>query len=424
MALISIVLPLRCTSNYVMPNPIIDIYSKSFKGMNKDIWLFATVMFVNRMGTLILPFITLYTTQEIGWTKVQAGMAVSCFGLGSLVGSYLGGWLTDKIGYYKVFIWSLALGGTAFWTLQYLTDYVLLCIGLFLASSIADVIRPALFTGLRYFTDESTQTRAISMMRMAFNLGFAIGPAIGGAIIALTSYKWIFILDAITCWLAAIMAFYLIEDRSAEQLEKSAISKEKGESTNPYTDIPYMLFLFFNFLMLVSFFQILFTVPLYLEEVILLGAGAIGIFFSINGIMVFFLEMPLVYFVEKKWKTMPAMIVGAAMIGIATLVLLIPSALWVALAVYMLLVSVGEIINFPFISTMALNRATDSNSGKMMALSSVMFSLSLIAAPIIGTGILDRFGYNILWWSMAALCFVACIGLWYLRPYFEVEGGE
>jgi len=176
---------------------IIKIYRDAFSGLNRDIWLITTVMFVNRLGTLILPFITLYTTQEIGWTKPQAGVAVACFGAGSLAGSYLGGWLTDKIGYYKVFIFSLVFGGLAYFCLQYLTSYITLSIGLFIASTIADLLRPALYTGIRFFTDDTTQTRAVSLLRMAFNLGFVIGPAIGGALIALTSYKWIFILDAI-----------------------------------------------------------------------------------------------------------------------------------------------------------------------------------------------------------------------------------
>lgn len=399
-------------------NPVIAIYRKSFEGMNRHIWLFASIMFVNRLGTLILPFITLYTTQEIGWTKVQAGIAVSWFGIGSLVGSYLGGWLTDKIGYYKVFIGSLVLGGTVFWFLQYITGFTALCAGLFLASTISDTIRPALFTGLRFFTDDATQTRAISMMRMAFNLGFAVGPALGGMIIAFTSYKWIFIIDAVTCILAAVVAYFYLEDRSQEQLSKAKKATVEEPSKSPWSDTPYMLMLFFSLIMLISFFQFLFTVPLYLEEVAQWSASNIGLFFAVNGAFVFIFEMPLVYFVENKWRIMPAMITGVVMIAIATLALLIPGPVWIGLCIYMVFVSYGEIINFPFISTLSLRRATDSNSGRMMALTSVMFSLSLILAPIIGTRILEAYGYNILWLSMAGLCIISTIGLYSVRKAF------
>lgn len=397
---------------------IIKVYRDSFSGLNRDIWLITSVMFVNRLGTLILPFITLYTTQEIGWTKPQAGVAVACFGAGSLAGSYLGGWLTDKIGYYKVFLFSLIGGGLAYYVLQYFTSYLSLSIGLFFASTIADLLRPALYTGIRFFTDEKTQTRAVSLLRMAFNLGFVIGPAIGGVIIALTSYKWIFILDAFTCWGAAIMTYFWIKDYSSKQFQQEENLDISLEVKNPYKDKPYMLFLFYSLLMLIAFFQILFTVPLYLEEVAHYGTDAIGLFFGINGALVFILEMPLVQYVDKRNMIMKAMIYGSVMIGVGFLALIAQSPMLLILGIFLVLTGVGEIINFPFISTTALKRATDHNSGKMMAMTSIMFSISLIIAPPLGTTILAHYGYTVLWITMSALCFISALGLKSVSHYF------
>lgn len=399
---------------------IVKIYRDAFSGLNRDIWLITIVMFVNRLGTLILPFITLYTTQEIGWTKPQAGVAVACFGAGSLAGSYLGGWLTDKIGYYKVFLFSLIGGGLAYYILQFFTSYLTLSIGLFMASTIADLLRPALYTGIRFFTDENTQTRAVSLLRMAFNLGFIIGPAIGGVVIALTSYKWIFILDAFTCWGAAIMTYFVIKDYSHKQFENNKDDIETEDiNVSPYKDKPYMLFLFFSLLMLIGFFQILFTVPLYLEEIAQYETDAIGYFFGINGAIVFILEMPLVQYVDKKKIIMKAMIFGSIMIGVGYLVLIMQSPMLIILALFLALTGIGEIINFPFISTTALKRATNRNSGKMMAMTSVMFSISLIVAPPLGTTILEHYGYTILWIFMAGLCFISAIGLRSISHHFQ-----
>lgn len=399
---------------------IVKIYRDAFSGLNRDIWLITTVMFVNRLGTLILPFITLYTTQEIGWTKPQAGVAVACFGAGSLAGSYLGGWLTDRVGYYKVFLFSLIFGGLAYFGLQYLTSYISLSIGLFVASTIADLLRPALYTGIRFFTDDTTQTRAVSLLRMAFNLGFVIGPAIGGVIIALTSYKFIFILDAITCWGAAVMTYFMIKDYSHKQFENKKDESELSVAVeNPYKDVPYMLFLFYSLLMLTGFFQILFTVPLYLEEVAKYDTDAIGLFFGINGAIVFILEMPLVQYVDKRKMIMKAMVYGSLMIGVGFLMLIYQQAMLLVLGLFLILTGVGEIINFPFISTTALKRATDHNSGKMMAMTSVMFSISLIIAPPLGTSILEHFGYTVLWVCMAVLCFISALGLKSVSHHFD-----
>ncbi|MDA9347035.1 MFS transporter, partial [bacterium] len=255
-------------------------------------------------------------------------------------------------------------------------------------------LRPALYTGIRFFTNDNTQTRAVSLLRMAFNLGFIIGPAIGGVIIALTSYKWIFILDAFTCWGAAIMTYFLIKDYSHKQFENKEEEIDKPiEVKNPYRDKPYLLFLFYSMLMLIGFFQILFTVPLYLEEIAHFSTDQIGFFFGINGALVFILEMPLVQYVDKRKIIMKAMVAGSVMIGFGLLALISQSYILLSLAVFLLLSGVGEIVNFPFISTTALKRATDQNSGKMLAMTSVMFSISLIIAPPLGTMILEEYAH-------------------------------
>jgi len=82
-------------------------YIDAFEGITKDIWVFASMMLINRLGTLILPFLTLYTTSELGWSKIDAGTATMSFGIGSLAGALLGGYLTDRFGYYRTMMISL-----------------------------------------------------------------------------------------------------------------------------------------------------------------------------------------------------------------------------------------------------------------------------------------------------------------------------
>ena len=150
---------------------IFNIYVDSFKGLNNDIYVFGLMMLINRIGTLILPFLTLYITKELGWTTVDAGTATMWFGLGSLAGALIGGEMTDKIGYYKTMAISLFSASVFFYGLQFVSEFYMFCGFLFLSSLLADIIRPALWTGLTYFTDKENQTRAVSLLRMAFNAG-------------------------------------------------------------------------------------------------------------------------------------------------------------------------------------------------------------------------------------------------------------
>lgn len=394
-----------------------NVYVTSFEGLSKGIYLLALMMLLNRMGTLILPFLTLYATEELGTTITQAGFASAAFGLGGLCGAFIGGILTDKIGAYKSMLISLLFSTILFLSLQHLSDFTLFCIVLFFASLMADILRPAVMSCIRLFSKEETQTRALSLMRMSFNLGFAIGPAIAGILLIYFDFGIIFFIDGMTCLLALIFLIgFLNNPKYIVRRPKTKIElNQELRVVSPWLDKSFMLVMVMSFLMLVAFFQILSTVPLFLKEEMEFNERMIGIFFAINGLLIFVLEMPLVYYVERIYSVFSVMIVGCFMIGIGFLFLPIPAIGLIGPAFYMLLISVGEIINFPFISTMGMNRANDQNAGQYMGIVSMMFSLSLIISPIAGTYLLDNFGYTILWLSMVGLCLLSCLGLMVAR---------
>ena len=394
---------------------ILEIYADSFKGLNKDIFVFALMMLINRIGTLILPFLTLYITQQLGWTKVDAGTATMWFGLGSFAGAVIGGILTDKIGYYKTMVISLFTAGVSFYLLQFVTEFYMFCGFLFVSSLLGDLIRPALWTGITFFTNKDNQTRAVSLLRMAFNAGIAIGPAFAGTLIEEYGYALIFTIDGITCIAAGVFMLFFIENR------KDIETKEKDtaeEGISPYKDVVFMTFMGLNILMLVSFFQILYTVPLFMTEIMGYSEKEVGFFFTANGLLILFTEMPIVYYMENYFSKFRSMIIGASMIGISMLIFIFPVPVLAMILFYTFFVSIGEIINFPFISSASMDRATKGTIGKYMSVNSVMFSLALIIAPKFGTLVLDAYGYNILFIVMFLLCVVSVLGLYVLEHSF------
>ena len=400
-------------------NRITQYYKASFNGLSGTVWALGLMMFINRLGTLILPFLTLYTTQELDWSKSQAGISIGFYGVGGLLGALVGGWLVDRFGVYRVMFFSLISSGMAYLSLQFLTNYYVFTTWLFITALLADILRPAVMTSVSHVTDQHTRTRGISLMRMAFNLGFAIGPAVGGLLIAWSDYYWIFIIDGGTCLLASV---FLWKYLSKLKKYKHAYSEKKSMANggrSVFTDGPFMMLMICSIVMLVSFFQLLFTLPLYLKEVMLFNEGMVGYFFAINGAMVFIFEMPLVHTVETKWKLFPAMTVGSLMIGLALIGLLLPLQAIILLSIYMLLVSIGEIISFPFITSTAIRRAKPENIGTYMGITSMMFSVAFIVAPIIGTQLIESFGYDTSWLFLGILGILGGLGFIYVRVLFE-----
>ena len=86
---------------------IIGAYRDAFHGLSREVWILSFVALVNRAGTMVLPFLTLYLRQDLEFTTGQAGVMLSLYGVGSIGGAALGGKLTDRIGYRFVMLSSL-----------------------------------------------------------------------------------------------------------------------------------------------------------------------------------------------------------------------------------------------------------------------------------------------------------------------------
>ena len=128
-------------------------YHNSFRGLSVEVWWLALITFINRAGTMVLPFLSLYLTEDLNLSLAQVGVIMSSFGVGSLAGSWLGGKLTDRVGYYKVMMWSLLLTGFMFIGLQFISTYFGFVVGIFLTMTVADTFRPALFVSLKAYSE-------------------------------------------------------------------------------------------------------------------------------------------------------------------------------------------------------------------------------------------------------------------------------
>lgn len=130
-----------------------------------------------------------------------------------MVGSWIGGKLSDKIGFYKIMVFSLFTTGILFFFMQYVTTFTGWCAAIFGIMVIADMFRPAMFVSLGVYAKPENRTRALALVRLAINLGFAAGPALGGLIIVYIGYSGLFWADSITCVLAIILFWLLVKEK-------------------------------------------------------------------------------------------------------------------------------------------------------------------------------------------------------------------
>ena len=402
---------------------IVEYYFSSFRGIAREIWILAAVLLITRSGMMVLPFLTLYTTKDLSFSIVEAGIVTGCYGAGSLLGSWLGGWLTDRVGFYRVTLYSLLVGGIGMISLTLFRDFYSLSIAVFITSLIVDASRPPIMAAVSSYSKPEDQTRSISLIRMAVNLGIAIGPAIAGLLAATAGYFWLFIIDGLTCMAATIPLIVFIK---GDQRIVDKKNKETKDTDIPaYRDHLYLTFLVIFCINIIAFMQILSTAPLFFERELQMNEAQIGLFFTFNGMLVFFFEMPLVKFSQENLKSFTSIILGAVLMGLGHLCLNLNLHWLIIITAYNLFISFGEIINFPFGNSLSLDRAPKSQKGKYMGLWAMMFSTAFIIAPVLGTQLVDNFGFKTTWFAIAALNFLMIPGfIWVKQHWFETEGKE
>ncbi|OXA91001.1 MDR family MFS transporter [Flavobacterium hercynium] len=378
-------------------------YINNFRGFSREIWILTLVTFINRAGTMVLPFLSKYLKEDLQFTYNQVGWIMVAFGLGSMLGSWLGGKLSDKIGFYKIMIFSLFTSGLALFFIQYITTFSGLCIAMFALMVIADMFRPAMFVSLGAYAKPENRTRALTLVRLAVNLGFAAGPALGGLIIMGMGYQGLFWVDGASCIISiSIFALLVKEKKKVAHDDKT---ESAAEIKSVFHDKIFWVFLFVSFVTAMIFFQLFTTLPLYHNEKFGLSEFQTGLLMTLNGLLIFALEMPTVGFLERKaFPKIRIIIIGSFIMASSFFLLLIN--VWAGiLVISMICISIGEVLTFPFSNAFALSRAPRGQEGRYMALYTMSFSLAHIISSKVGFEIISRLGYQINW------LFMACIGV-------------
>ncbi|WP_456459984.1 MFS transporter [Reichenbachiella sp.] len=397
----------------------LNAYIQSYQGLSREIWLLALITLINRAGTMVVPFLSLYLTASLGYSLSQVGWVMTAFGVGSILGAWLGGKLTDLFGYYKVMLASLIGAGVVFIVVQYLNDFWYLAGGVFVLMLVADMFRPAMYVSIRAYSKPENNTRSVTLIRLAINLGFSFGPAMGGLIIATMTYGSLFWIDGVTCLVASILLYLLLNEKDGMPITDEKTNGQKSQSA--YSDIPYLVFLAIVFLTAIVFLQMFATVPVYYKTIHLLTEGQIGLLLGMNGMLIFLFEMPLINWLENsRVSKATVLLIGTLILGLGFLVFNLSE--WVGiLVISMFFITLGEMLIFPFANSFAMERSQKGKAGEYMALFPIAFSAAHIIGPNIGMQLIETYGYGFTW-NMTFVATAVGLGLClYLKYKLNAE---
>lgn len=393
-----------------MISKTVSLYKTSFTGLSKETWLLSFIMLVNRSGTMVLPFMTLYLTgQQMNRTLGEAGFVMALFGAGSVVGAFFGGKFSDKIGFYKVQLIALFFGGLSFIILGQIKDYSLICVVTFFLSMINESFRPANSAAIALYSDKENRTRSYSLNRLAVNLGWAVGGSLGG-LIASYDYELLFWVDGLTNILAAGLMLYFFKQQHIISIKKED-TPLPSEINSAYKDKTYLWFIVFVTLFGFCFFQLFTNIPKFFRDNLLLNERYIGFLMAVNGFIIVMIEMILIYRLEKKNKNAFFIVLGMFLCAISFLSLLIPGPAKYISLIMITIITFGEMLAMPFMNTAWTLRSTPENRGQYAALYTMAWGIAQTSGPFICSLLIEHYGFPVFFTTMSGILLFSAWGI-------------
>jgi predicted MFS family arabinose efflux permease len=372
----------------------------------RGVWvLFATTL-VNRAGTMVLPFLILYLTRELGFAAGRAGFVLGLYGAGALVSAALSGRLSDVLGPMKIIRDSLFLTGAILFAFPFARSFPAVVIMTLALSIASEAVRPASMAVVADLVKPGQRKAAFALIRLAINLGMSVGPALGGYL-ATFSFRSIFLVNGSTSILAATLLLLA--------LRRSPIHRGRAElepdgpvplpSKRAWTDRRLLLFIAAVFPVGLVFFQHVSAMALYLVRDLHLSAFHYGLFFTINTLLIVALEVPI-NSATAHWPHRRTLAIGAFLTGAGFGALAFAWDFW-SVGATVVIWTFGEMFFFPSLGAYLTDIAPRTRRGEYMGLAGMAMNLSMAVGLWAGTAVLDRFGGRTLWLASFALGLVA-----------------
>ena len=379
-------------------NPTHPTLRVSLRALPRPAWILFFGTFLNKFGTFVLPYLAIILTRH-GYSPSDAGLAIGAYGVGTLLASALGGHLADTIGRRKTIALSMFSSAAAMMMLSQARGLPAIVLLTGLAGLAAELYRPASSALLTDLVPAGQRVVAFSAFRMAFNAGWAFGPATAG-FLAERSLFWLFVGDAVTSALFGAVAFLALpggaRSPSTECRWTDAL-KVLGR------DRKFQQVLFSAFAVGLVFFQLLSTFGLHVTH-LGFSAATYGAIISLNGVLVVLCELPLTS-ITRRFPARRVMAAGylavAAGFALNAIAHTVPG-----LMVCMVIITFGEMLTMPVSAAYVADLAPTRMRGRYMGAYSLVWACALIVGPGLGMRLLEL-GPAALWLTCGAIGLVA-----------------
>jgi len=368
--------------------------------------------FLNKLGTFILPYLTLVLTRDFGMTGSQAGTLVMAYGIGSLVSILVGGFLTDLLGRRLTLMLSLLGSGTLGVAMGLAPSVRVFVPLLWLFGFLADLYRPASSAIIGDLLPSRDRATGFAALRTAVNLGFAAGMGIGGLLVD-WSWRVLFVADGLTTALFGVTVYFFIQETRPPEAARTPSRAEGRHSTLGLAqDRVYASLMVSSLAYSIVVFVFITVLPLTVTLSAGYPAAVYGAIVGINGVLIGVFEISVVAWL-KRFRRLRVAALGMVVSGVG-FALTGASMHWTWLLFTVVIWTLGEILTVPQQMSFVADWAPPEARGRYLGLYGATWGVGIALNPILLLPLHARLGERGFWPLMLLILAPAALIPWKL----------
>jgi MFS family permease len=388
-----------------------DRLRSTYQDYPNKFWVLVGASFIDTIGrTAMIPFLALYVTDRFDVGMTEAGILFAIFSIAGFIGNMIGGALADRLGRKAIILFGLVVSALSSLAMGFVDSLPAFYVLAAVVGVLSDVAGPAHGAMVADMLPEAKRAEGFGVLRVGANLAWVVGPSLGG-LLGAYSYMWIFIVDAISSMITAIIVYRLIPEtrpQTHEVAQRESMAQTFRGYGTPLSDRPFVAFLIVAALMNLVYLQMYSTLSVFLRNEFGVSPREYGLLMSLNALTVVIFQFWLTRRL-RPYRPMALMAVGAALYMIGFSLYGFVTAMWM-FAAAMLVITFGEMIVIPTAQALVSRLAPEDKRGRYMAVFGLSWGMSATIGPWAAGIILDNYNPFWVWYLCGILAAVAVAG--------------
>jgi MFS family permease len=380
----------------------------TFNRFPGQFWLVLAGMLLAETGSsLIWPFMTIYLRSTLGIPLAVAASLITITSITTLVSAFITGPITDHLGRKGMMVIGLFMVSGIFTAMAFTESLAGWAVIMFLRGLFIPVYRVGADAMVVDLTTPDNRQEAYSLVRMVGNTGIAIGPSIGGFLVS-RSYDISFF-SAAVAFLVFSLLILVFSRETLPKKTKVDIKEHQSRGMGPVLkDRPFIALMLTYTLTIMGNAVLMMLLAVYAKENFNVPENQYGFIMATNALMVVLFQYPVTA-VTKKFPALPVLALGALFytLGVGGVAF---GSTFTAFWLCMVILTIGELIMSPTVTTLVANIAPADMRGRYMSIYGLTWGVGVGIGPVIAGYSSDHYFPAAMWYVGAIFALLSMTG--------------